>query len=404
MAYIRRFFLLGTISSFLYFDALTATHYDEQSTEELRLYLINYFSPYNIPQRISEINLLKLIPMLVERGADPNTSTRKDDGFRPIDFAANIGCIKLINFLLEHGADINANSSDSMRALRQAASRGHEEASAFLITIGAKTNTEALRQNLSRYVHLNHNNKGNIKFPDIEYLLKEGADPNIKEEVHNWTALHIAAQLGDIELINCLIVYGADVQTSAKWDLTPLDYAASNGHAEATIRLIALGAKPRENYVERKGKAKEIISRYIATDLTLPHEPALHRAIRLKPKDDEFDRILAEARNSLRINELDIQGQTALSVALIKRDEHAILALLASGADPLLGIYNGVLLARQIKEWQRGADGNSSLYERILSAHLYPCFAMLQALEQHFPREVARLIIGWMLSCRAHGK
>jgi len=211
--------------------------------------------------------------------------------------------------------------------------------------------------------------------------------------VHHCTALNFAAQIGDVDLINCLVFFGADVETSTKWGLTPLDHAACKGHVEATIRLIALGAKPCKNYFEKSKKTQEIISSYVSTDPTLPEEPALHRALRLELKNEEFDHILADARNLSIINKFDIQGQTALSIALIKRNEHAILALIAFGADPLLGIYNGVLLARQIK-WQE-----SSLYERILSLHLQRCLAILQALESELPREVVSLIIGRTLSC-----
>jgi len=146
---------LSILCFIFYFDALYALNnkprYDEQRTEELRQYLINYFSPVRNPQKIAKITLLKIIPQLIELGADPDTSTKKGDGFRAIDFAARNNYIDLIHFLFKHGADINANSTDSMRALYQAARRGHEETSAFLITISAKTKTEALKQNLCRF-------------------------------------------------------------------------------------------------------------------------------------------------------------------------------------------------------------------------------------------------------------
>lgn len=56
---------------------------------------------------------------------------------------------------------------------------------------------------------------------------------------------------------------------------------------------------------------------------------------------------------------------------------------------PLLGIYNGVLLARQIQEWQEYEGGKPPLYEQILAVPLNRSLAILLALKQELPREVA---------------
>lgn len=54
--------------------------------------------------------------------------------------------------------------------------------------------------------------------------------------------LHIAASLGQVELIKSLVESGADVDEQDAKGMTPLHYAASNGHLEGITCLAQLGA------------------------------------------------------------------------------------------------------------------------------------------------------------------
>jgi ankyrin repeat protein len=58
------------------------------------------------------------------------------------------------------------------------------------------------------------------------------------------TPLHVAAIWGDAELIDTLIVYGANVDAVGDRLLTPLHEAVLRGHLEAAKRLLKHGANP----------------------------------------------------------------------------------------------------------------------------------------------------------------
>lgn len=396
MRLFRHSFFFGIFTLLFSFDPLQATNaapmYDEQGTKEFKQYLDAVVATFrHTSLRPTNAELSQEIKKFVELGADPNTSNNIN-GSRPIDFAAENGDTNLITFLFEHGADIEANTYNSASAVIWAAGKRHIEASDLLITLGAKTKTEVLKQNLARFTKLNWNSSVKVELPDIKALVTQGANPNVPNGIDSWRSIHFAAKRGDVDLIDFLFSKGAEINVSTNFNNeTPLYLAAFYGHTEVVTRLLGLGADNDLLDWRFNEKTREILSRYSATDLALPGEPELHRAIRLKVDNKELERILADSPNS--IHQLDIYGQTALSVALIKRDEQAILFLLSHGANPLRGIHNGVLLARQIKKWQEHVNGKPSVYDQTLRNPLNHCLAILLALHEELPREVLVIIV-----------
>lgn len=85
-----------------------------------------------------------------------------------------------------------------------------------------------------RYVHV------------MEYLLANGADPNIQNE-HGLTALHLAARDGYTAAVHVLLDAGANSNIVDKAGMTPLMYAVlknkNNDHLETIKLLIAYGAQ-----------------------------------------------------------------------------------------------------------------------------------------------------------------
>ena len=65
------------------------------------------------------------------------------------------------------------------------------------------------------------------------------ASPSIKD---NLTLLHVAALIGDIEVVRILVSKGEDVNVKAGYDYTPLHGAASKGHVEVIEFLVSKGA------------------------------------------------------------------------------------------------------------------------------------------------------------------
>ncbi|MDR1491678.1 MAG: ankyrin repeat domain-containing protein [Planctomycetaceae bacterium] len=82
-------------------------------------------------------------------------------------------------------------------------------------------------------------------FEKIQQIIQEGQH-NVNEQDpnnNNETSLHIAANLGNLEICGYLIDQGADVQIGNEFSETALHYAAENGYLEVCRLLLKHGAK-----------------------------------------------------------------------------------------------------------------------------------------------------------------
>ena len=83
------------------------------------------------------------------------------------------------------------------------------------------------------------------------------------------TALHIAANLGNIGAIKLLEAYGASINALDLWHWTPLHYAARYRHTEAVKLLIRFGAH------------KSPLTKSNATPLQFARENNHHEVVKL---------------------------------------------------------------------------------------------------------------------------
>ena len=79
-----------------------------------------------------------------------------------------------------------------------------------------------------------------------ELLIANGADVNAKDDVLEFTPLHLAAEYGHKEIAESLIAKGADVNAKTNSGRTPLHLAAYHGQTEIVELLIAKGADVNE--------------------------------------------------------------------------------------------------------------------------------------------------------------
>src|SRR5580700_10668681 len=85
--------------------------------------------------------------------------------------------------------------------------------------------------------------------PVIRELISAGADPKVVDDKNHSNALHFAAEAGDADLIEFLVIHhNLDINEANKAYFTPLSYAAVNGHVKAIDKIIELKAD-----IERRG-------------------------------------------------------------------------------------------------------------------------------------------------------
>ena len=149
---------------------------------------------------------LDIVEILLERGANPNSLTRKSISREraPALFgaAANGVNVKIIESLFNHGANVNLADSAGNTPIYAASYNGHTET--------------------------------------VNVLLKHGADANLATKA-GITPIYMASQLGHAEVVNTLLEHGVDANRLVK-GYPPLMVACQLGHAEAAKALADHGA------------------------------------------------------------------------------------------------------------------------------------------------------------------
>ncbi len=108
---------------------------------------------------------------------------------------------------------------------------------------------------------------GESKVSEVEYYLKQGANPNSVNN-YGWTPLHMLARWSegypkDSLIVQLLIQYGAKINAKTNERDTPLHLACWNENTTVARWLLALGAKP--NLTDKDGNTPLHIAAYMGT-------------------------------------------------------------------------------------------------------------------------------------------
>ncbi len=145
--------------------------------------------------------------VLAEIDANANLlESRNSDGWTPLHLAAFFGHAQLAKGLLNRGAAVDARSGNAMN------------------------NTPLHAAVAGNHVEL------------LALLLERGADANALQH-GGWTALHAAAQTGNIDAVRTLLGHGASPAVRAENNQSPLDLALIHGKGEVAELLERRGAQ-----------------------------------------------------------------------------------------------------------------------------------------------------------------
>ena len=277
----------------------------------------------------------EMVQLLIAHGAEVNVSTT--DGETPLMFAVDQGP-EMVQLLLDAGAKIEAEDRAGMTALSHAAWRENETSlgsAKLLLANGAEIN------HLSKagYPLTLACTSGNTSM--VELLMEHGADVNPSG---GFTPLMGAARGSQVELIEWLLKEGADPNAVNRNGWTALMEAAEleNTDGEIIAMLIEAGAKVNARCAE--GKTALMCALMWAPPATIRQLLDLGADVRMKDEDGSTALMLAVEESSVevvamlveavaKVDATNAEGKSALMWAAKFARPAAVRLLLDQGAD-----------------------------------------------------------------------
>ncbi|XP_023686926.1 ankyrin repeat and SOCS box protein 13-like isoform X2 [Paramormyrops kingsleyae] len=156
------------------------------------------------------------VRLLLDAGAQ--VDARNVDGSTPLCDACAAGSLECVKLLLEHGATINpALTSRTTSPLHEACMGGNPDCVQLLITGGAHLEAYELYSGTPLHVAC-----ANEQVECAKALLKAGAKVNAAR-LHE-TALHHAARVKNVDLVEMLVEFGGNLYARDNLDKKPIDY------------------------------------------------------------------------------------------------------------------------------------------------------------------------------------
>jgi ankyrin repeat protein len=178
---------------------------------------------------------LQAVNAFIDAGMNPNA--QDNDGRTVLISAAARGEHDLVNTLLSRGVDINIKDKTGYTALSHAIDAMHDGVEEALLN-RPELDPNCLGKNSrpALFAYVWRDNKDRV-----EKLLAHGADINM-QDADGDTALHGAAETGNIEIARLLLDKGANPNAKNKQGGTPLMWAAVYGNDDAARLLLNRGA------------------------------------------------------------------------------------------------------------------------------------------------------------------
>lgn len=171
---------------------------------------------------------------LLANGADPHAAD--GDGNTPLHHAARSSDPGVAALLRDAAAKLDARNHAGLTPLGVACTVGNWRLAQFLLERGAKTEVEGATPALLAAAGGEDDDA-----VGVQLLLKHKARPDSRDAGQR-SALHEAALAGHLEIVNALLVAGADVQARDLAGRTPLLDAAWSGRLGVVYALLAAQA------------------------------------------------------------------------------------------------------------------------------------------------------------------
>jgi ankyrin len=188
-------------------------------------------------------NNAEVVKFLLDHGADQHIATQ--DGFTPMSIAVQQGHQTVVTLLMDN--DESSHRRVKLPALHVAAKRDDVRAATLLLqaelparqrTSKISSSVNLMAKNGFTALHMAaHHGSINV----AELLIKCGADVNLKAQ-NGVSALHVASKWGRADVVALLADSNADIECQTRDLLTPLHCAARSGQDSTTTVLLNHGA------------------------------------------------------------------------------------------------------------------------------------------------------------------
>lgn len=317
--------------------------YDSEKTYCLRLVI------ENVLKRSLKAKDIELIKNLVHAGANPNVVAKLEDGWTLIHLAAYENSLDLLNFLADLGVDINLEEDHGNTPLVLAARYGHLQIVKRLIELGAVVNSPTKTLPLNSAIA---SGKSEIAM----FLLEAGA-------LNDDRTLPLAIERRQEDVAILLAPMSKEL-TSTQKEFYPLKNAISHDLFDLATLLLIEGADPNSGGVNRFSPMSRAVWKnnfdLVILILNAGAKIASDKfkySYAMKSVEDKRFRHLAKLLYSSSLSSKKRKklhrkvGLTALNVAMMRRDQKAIIKLLKAGADPYEGRINNLILSSRTEEF-----------------------------------------------------
>ena len=232
----------------------------------------------------------------------------EDEGQQEFIYAVEHNDSNKVMEALKSGINLNQPIDDRL-PLVVACEKGHEQIADLLLKGGANINLELSpgKTALFTAVEMKHSSM-------IGYLLKAGADPTLRLP-NGWTLLHSLAYQGrksDLKIfLDFMRASGKKIDLRDKHGITPLMYAAANGHTKVVQLLMLHGSDPNAKSIT--GMTPLL---FLASSHRIHHQTALYLV-----------------NNGANLNLVDRDGITPLMAAAHRNHEPLVVLFQSKGAD-----------------------------------------------------------------------
>ena len=188
---------------------------------------------------------IAVVKLLLDRNPPPDLDIRNENGETILHAACFVGNLQVVKALMDHGADPSATDHDGFTPLHTlmeglGGSENTEEVLSFMLSKSANLHKKNLSGKTILHIACR---KGETGW--AEKILDQGADVNVRDDEGN-SPLHLISDKNPAAMVELLLQHGADVGARNNATDTPLHSMYRRREADAAAKGVEVDAYTSE--------------------------------------------------------------------------------------------------------------------------------------------------------------